>query len=168
MAALHAWATRNLETQGYCLSAADAERLRVGLRFPTALCLLIVAAGSALQSAPVVLAAAAIGLVAGFTARHPFDLLWNHGVRRLFDAPELPPNPRRRRHAFKVGALWLLAIGALLAAGHSVAALVLGLPLMAACALVTATNFCVPSTILSLLEKRVDEERWPIQPETRS
>jgi hypothetical protein len=46
-----AWTHSNLGTQGYCLSAAEARQLRVGLRFPTLLCLGLVGTGLALQSA---------------------------------------------------------------------------------------------------------------------
>jgi len=154
MVRLQGWMERNLATQGYCLSPAEAERLRVGLRFPTGLCLPLVAGGLALESAPLLFAMAGIALVAGFTPRHPFDLLWNHAVRHLSGAPELPPNPRRRRHAFKVGMVWLLAVAVLLSAGRSGLAIGLGTALVAACALVTLTNFCIPSTILRWLEGR--------------
>ena len=122
MAAPHSWTMRNLETQGYCLSSAEAERLRVALRFS--------------------------------------------------------PNPRRRRHAFKAGAVWLLSVGALLAAGQPGAllaagqpgaALAAGVPMLVACAAVTTVNFCVPSTILRLLEERRGKEKGClIQPKTRS
>ena len=145
---------RNLAVQGYCLNEPEAASLRVGLRFPTGLCLPLVATGLALESAPIIFAMAAIGAVAGFTSRHPFDLLWNHGVRHLTGAPELPPNPRRRRHAFKLGTLWLLTIGVLLAAGLEGVALALGIGLLGACALVTTLNFCIPSTVLLWLERR--------------
>jgi hypothetical protein len=140
----------NLEVQGYCLTADESRPLRWGLRFPTALCFVLVVIGLALQSAVLILALVPIGVVAGWTKRHPFDLIWNAGVRHLGDAPELPPNPTPRRHAFKVGAVWLLAVGVLFAVGQPTAALVLGGVLLAICGLVTVTNFCIPSTLLGL------------------
>lgn len=143
-------ADANLAVQGYCLSPQESRALRFGLRFPTALCLALVVAGLALQSAVMILALVPIGSVAGWTERHPFDLLWNHGLRRLFHAPPLPPNPTPRRHAFKLATLWLLAVGVLLAVGQATAALVLGGILAAVCGLVTVTHFCVPSTLLGL------------------
>lgn len=138
----------NLAVQGYCLNPAESQALRLGLRFPTALCLALVVAGLAVQSAVVILALVPIGAVAGWTARHPFDLLWNQGLRRLLDAPPLPPNPTPRRHAFKLATVWLLAVGVLFAVGQPAAALVLGGVLVAVCGLVTVTHFCVPSTLL--------------------
>jgi hypothetical protein len=144
----------NLGVQGYCLTARESRGLRWGLRFPTALCLAIVITGLALQSAALILALVPIGAVAGWTQRHPFDLIWNHGLRQLTGAPELPLNPTPRRHTFKLATVWLLSVGLLLAFGQTTAALVLGGVLVGVCGLVTITNFCIPSTLLGLWWRR--------------
>jgi hypothetical protein len=148
-----AWMDANLSVQGYCLSAEKSRALRWGLRFPTALCLALAITGLALQSAVLILALVPIGAIAGWTRRHPFDLIWNHGVGPALGAPPLPPNPTRRRHAFKLATVWLFAVGLLFALGQPAAALALGLVLVTVCGLVTTTNFCVPSTLLSGLER---------------
>jgi hypothetical protein len=152
------WTQSNLLTQGYCLSGDEARALRFGLRFPTALCLVFVVAGLALESALVIGLLVPIGAVAGWTRRHPFDLVWNYGLRRLARAPELPPNPARRRHAFKLATVWLAGVAGLFALGMDAAALALGGVLGAVCSLVTVTNFCVPSTMLAWLDARHREE----------
>ena len=144
------WTERNLAVQGYCLRSDQSQELRWGLRFSTGLCFVLVALGLALQSAVLILALVPIGAVAGWTKRHPFDLIWNQGLRHLRWAPELPPNPTPRRHAFKLGTVWLLAIGLLFAYGQPAVALILGLILLPVCGLVTVTNFCVPSTLLGI------------------
>jgi Domain of unknown function (DUF4395) len=148
------WMERNLDAQGYCLTSEESRALRFGLRFSTALCLGIVVTGLALQSAVLILALVPIGAVAGWTGRHPFDLIWNHGLRHLSRAPELPPNPTPRRHAFKLGTVWLLAVGLLFAFGQATAGLVLGAILVGVCGLLTATNFCVPSMLLGIWWRR--------------
>lgn len=153
-----AWTHGNLATQGYRLSEAEASRLRVGLRFPTALCLALVVSGLVLESALMIALLVPIGAVAGWSSRHPFDHLWNHGVRHLTGAPELPPNPTRRRHAFKLATVWLAGVAVLLAVGATTAALVVGGVLVAVCSLVTVTNFCIPSTMLGWLEGRRRKE----------
>jgi hypothetical protein len=144
------WMDANLNVQGYCLTIVESHALRWGLRFPTALCLVLAATGLALQSAALILALVPIGVVGGWTRRHPFDQIWNHGLRRPTGAPELPPNPTPRRHAFKLGTVWLLAVGVLFAVGQPTAALALGGVLVAVCGLVTVTNYCIPSTLLSI------------------
>src|SRR5947209_631353 len=150
---LGAWMRANLATQG-CLNDDEPRRLAVGLRFSTGACLLLVVTGLALESSVVIFALSGIGLIAALTSRHPFDLVWNHGMRYLTGDPPLPPNPTRRRHAFNIAAVWLLAVGTLLATGATAVALVLGGLLVAACATVTATNFCIPSELLALRERR--------------
>ena len=146
------WTHANLETQGYSLGGDEASALRIGLRFPTALCLALVVTGLALESALTIALLVPIGAIAGWTPRHPFDLIWNRGLRHLAGTPELPSNPVRRRHAFKLATVWLAAVAALFAIDAATAALVLGGVLVAVCALVTATNFCIPSTLLARLD----------------
>jgi hypothetical protein len=146
---MSAWMHRNLATQGYCLSAAQERRLAVGLRFSTGLCLALVVTALALQSGVMLLALVPIGAVAGFTARHPFDHLWNAIAR-----PPLPPSPPRRRHAFKLATVMLALDAALFLAGATTAGLVLGGLLVASCTLVTATGFCIPSEALAWWDRR--------------
>jgi hypothetical protein len=149
----------NLSTQGNCLSDAERRELSVGLRFSTGLCLTLVLVVLALESPVMVFALSVIGVIAGFSARHPFDHLWNYGVRHLVGGPPLPPNPTRRRHAFKVAIAWLVVVGGLLAAGATIVALALGELLVAACATVTATNLCLPSETLAWWERRTTREK---------
>ncbi len=149
-----AWMRGNLTNQGYCLSDAERRRLWLGLRFSTGLCLALVVTALALQSAVMVFVLAGVGVVAGFTARHPFDHLWNHAVRHAVAGPELPVNPPRRRNSFKVATAWLVVDGALLAAGATAAGLILGGLLVAACATLTVTNLCLPSEMFAWLERR--------------
>ena len=144
----------NLATQGYCLSDGEKGELAVGLRFSTGLCLTLVVIALALESGGLLLALVPIGAVAGFSARHPFDYIWNGAARRLFGGPSLPPNPRRRRHAFKLATVWLATDAILFLAGATTARLVLGGLLVAACGTVTATNFCIPSEALARWERR--------------
>jgi hypothetical protein len=154
-----AWMRENLTTQGCCLSNGERRDLWLGLRFTTALCLALVVTALALQSAALIFALVPIGAVAGFTARHPFDYIWNHAARHVVGGPPVPPNPTRRRHAFKLATVWLLAVGGLLAAGATTAGLVLGGLLVAACATVTATNLCLPSEALALWQRHTTREK---------
>jgi Domain of unknown function (DUF4395) len=148
------WMRGNLTTQGYCLTDAERRELAVGLRFSTGICLGLVMTALALRSPVMVFVLTGVGALAGFTARHPFDHLWNGGARHLIGGPALPPNPPRRRDAFKFGTAWLALVGTLLAAGATTIAFVLGGLLVAACATVTATNLCLPSELFAWLERR--------------
>ena len=143
----------NPASQGYCLTDQQQREVRFAVRFPTALCLPLVVAGLALGSPIVLFALAVVGAFAGFGPRHPFDYLWNHAVRHLVRQPQVPPNPRRRRHAFKIGTACLATVGVLFAVGLEVPALVLGSMLLIACTSATVLNFCVPSEALARLER---------------
>jgi hypothetical protein len=70
--------------------------------------------------------------------------------RRAFGAPSVPPSPVPRRHAFKVGFAWLLAVAGLSSLGATAAGLALGGLLLLACSLTTFANFCVPSYLMWL------------------
>ncbi|MFN8161965.1 MAG: DUF4395 family protein [Solirubrobacterales bacterium] len=148
------WTERNLAVQGYCLRSDESRSLRWGLRLPTGLCFVLVVLGLALQSAVLILALVPSGALAGWTRRHPFDLIWNHGLRHLSGARELPQNPTPRRHAFELGTVFLLAVGLLFAFGQPTAALILAALLLSVCGLVTITNLCIPSTLLSIWRRR--------------
>jgi hypothetical protein len=154
-----AWMRSNLTTQGYCLSDAEHRELSLALRFSTGLCLTLVIVALALQSPVMVFALSGIGVIAGFSARHPFDHVWNRLVRHVVGGPMLPPNPTRRRHAFKLATVWLVAVGGLLSAGATTAGLLLGGLLVAACSAVTAANLCIPSEVLAWWERRSSRRR---------
>lgn len=153
-----AWMRGNLTTQGYCLSDHERRALAVGLRFSTGLCLALVVVALALESPVMVFALSGVGLVASFSARHPFDHLWNHAARRVVGGPPLPPNPAPRRRAFAVATVWLLVVGTLLAMGATTAGLILGGMLAAACTVVTATNLCLPSEAFAWWARHVQRK----------
>lgn len=145
----------NLKMQEYRLTREDRRRMRVALRFSTGLCLALIAGAAAARSVPALAVLTIVGGAAGWTARHPFDRVWNGAAGRLPDVPKIPPTPRRRRHGFKVAAVWLAATAALLAAGHTTAALVLAGGLVTACAVQTFTYLCLPSLVIAAWEERV-------------
>ncbi len=159
MKTLTAWMDANLTVQGYTLTAGQSRALRFGLRWSTGACMALAAAALLLQSEIFILMLVPIGIVAGWTSRHPFDLIWNYGLRHLTGSPALPPNPQRRRHAFKLATIFLVAIGLLFAFGYATAALILGALMVAVCGLVTSVNFCVPSTMLNIVNTKRNERR---------
>lgn len=117
--------------------------LRIGLRFPTALYFVLVVTALATGNAILMTALIPVGIAAGWSRWHPFDLVWNHGVPYVMRAPAVPPTPRRRRHAFKLGAAWVVILAALLATDHQGIVVAFAAPLLAVCGLVTVTNYCV-------------------------
>jgi hypothetical protein len=144
---------RNLETQGYDLERLRGSKRALGLRFSTGLCLALVVTALVLQSAPMLFVMCGVGAFAGFTSRHPFDYVWNHGVRHLIGGAAIPPNPTRRRHVFKIATFWLLGVATLFATGQNTLALVLGGTLVGVCGIVTVTNLCLVSLMFASWER---------------
>lgn len=149
-----------LDTQGYtCESDATLARTQLWLRMSPALCATIAAVGTALASPAVLwglMVFAALGAVLPF---HPFDLIYNRGVRHLTGAAELPRNGAPRRFACAMASIWLLATGVLFYAGLDVAGYLLGGALVAVAALITVWHICIPSLVYRALFGRADLAR---------
>ncbi|MBI5288491.1 MAG: DUF4395 family protein [Chloroflexi bacterium] len=151
---------RRLDIQGYgCESDGTLARTQLGLRFSPALCAAIAAAGTALASPPILwglMVFAALGAVLTF---HPFDLIYNYGIRHITGTPELPRNGAPRRFACAMASVWLLTTGGLFAASFDVAGYILGGALVAVAGLITTTHICIPSLIYGVAFGRRDLAR---------
>jgi hypothetical protein len=150
------WTRCNLSMQGYGSLGEDERRqLALALRLSPALCLTGMTLGVALHSPAVLIAMAATAFVGGFvTAKHPFDLLWDHALRRVTGGPPVPPTPAPRRFACQVATVWLLGVAAAFLAGAETVGIALGVPLLAVAATVTTTNWCLPSRVYALIHRR--------------
>jgi hypothetical protein len=147
------WTNRNLSMQGYGSLGEDERRsLALALRLSPALCLLGMTLGVVLRSPILLIVMAVTAFAGGFvTAKHPFDLLWDHGLRHLSGAPPLQRTPPPRRFACQLATPWLLAIAAAFLADADTVAVVLAVPLLAVATTVTVTNWCLPSLIHGLI-----------------
>ena len=146
-----------LDIQGYtCVDDATLARTQIWLRMSPALCATIAAIGTALASPPILwglMVFAALGAILPF---HPFDLIYNLGIRHLTGTPPLPLNGAPRRFACGMASAWLLATGGLFYAGFDVAGYLLGGALVAVAALITASHICIPSLVYRTLFGRAD------------
>lgn len=150
------WSRSCLTMQGYgSLSDAERQSLWLGLRFSPALCFAGIALGAALAS-PVLLWAMAVSAgVGGFlTAKHPFDYVYDAVLRPLLGGPSVPPSPGPRRFACQLATPWIVAIAVAFWAGLPTVAWALAAPLLLVAAIVTTTNWCLPSLIYGLLKRR--------------
>lgn len=141
-----------LEAQGF--RGLDEEALaEIGpwLRWSPALCAVFMATGTVLASAPVLWALAAVALLGAVLPAHPFDLFYNHVVRRWTRTRPLPHHGPQRRFACGIAAAWLT--GTALAFDRDATALgfVLGGALTIVAAIVGTTHFCIPSLVYNRL-----------------
>ncbi len=112
-----------LDIQGF--ERVDDEtlaRTQTWLRFAPAACGIVAAAGIIRASPLLLWALAAIAAAGTILPFHPFDLLYNLGVRPLNGGPRLPANRAPRRFACGLASVWLLMTGAFFAADYNVPA----------------------------------------------
>lgn len=141
-----------LDAQGYV--NVDRQTLREvepWLRWSPVFCAIIMATGTALASPPILWGLAVAAALGAVLPSHPFDYVYNFGVRRLTRTPPLPPNGAPRRFACGMAAVWLVATGAAFAADLTILGYVLGGMLTTVAALVGTTHFCIPSLIYALI-----------------
>jgi hypothetical protein len=141
-----------LDIQGYaCVDDATLAQTQIWLRLSPGLCATIAAIGTALASPAILwglMIFAALGAVLPF---HPFDLIYNLGIRHVTGTPELPRNGAPRRFACGMASVWLLATGGLFYADLDIAGYLLGGALFATAAIITVSHFCIPSLVYRAL-----------------
>ncbi len=139
---------RRLEMQGFCdLDDARLAEVEPWLRFSPGLCAVIVAVGTLLSAEWVLFALVPLAALGAVLPFHPFDLIYNFGIRRLTGTEPLPQNGAGRRFACAAGAVWITATAASFAWGPAVLGYALGGAFAATAALVATTHFCIPSFI---------------------
>jgi hypothetical protein len=117
------------------------------LRLAFGLCAALAAIGTALASPSLLLLLALIALLAAVFPVHPFDLIYNHGIRFLTGTGPLPRRGLPSRFACGIGAVWLLPTAWLFHADFPIAGYVLGGLLTAVALLVSTTDVCIPSLV---------------------
>jgi rhodanese-related sulfurtransferase len=145
---------RALVQQGYGCSTAELAELEWGLRFTPSVCMLLALYGLATQQAYVHFALAALGILPfWFPEWHPFDVLYNHLLRPLWNGVRLPSNPLPRRIACVMGGSMNLGIGFSFLYHSPLVAYLLGGVLIALQLVVITTHFCLASWIYEGLTK---------------
>jgi hypothetical protein len=140
-----------LQVSGFHLEGDALREIGPWMRWSTSFCATFVAAGTLFASPAILWALAATAFAGALLPNHPFDYLYNYGVRRLTKTRPLPRNTAARKFACAMATPWLLATGALFAYGVPVAATVLGIAFFAVAALVSLTHICIPSIIFNFL-----------------
>lgn len=139
---LQGWTGEDLE---------QAAETGIWQRLSPALCLTFTIVGTALASPLVLVALAVTALVGALAPGHPFDVLYNHGIRHLLKRPPLPPSRAARRSACAIASMWLVATAIAFWSGAAVAGYVLGGALAGAGAVFTFAGFCIPSFLFNAL-----------------
>lgn len=139
---------RRLDIQGFeRVEEKTLTPVAAWLRLAFGLCAVMAALGTALASPVVLLLLAPIALLAAVFPVHPFDLLYNHGIRFLTGTGPLPRRGPPSRFACGLGAVWLLPTAWAFHAGVVVPGYVLGGLLTGVAVLVSTTDICLPSLV---------------------
>ena len=148
MATLSPTTRRRLEIQGFC--NIDEQTLAVTapwLRLAFALCTVLAAAATILASPVLLYVLMVIAALAAIFPVHPFDLIYNYGLRHFTGTPPLPKRGAPSRFACGLGAVWLTATAIAFQSGAFVTGYVLGGMLCLIGSLVSTTDICIASLI---------------------
>lgn len=139
---------RRLEIQGFVgMDERTLAATAPWLRLAFALCTVLAAAGTLPGSPLFLYALVPIAALAAVFPVHPFDLIYNHGLRRLAGTPPLPKRGAPSRFVCGLGAVWLAATAMAFQSGALITGSVLGGMLSFVGLLVSTTDICIPSLV---------------------
>ena len=140
--------SRLLDIQGFeTVDRQELAQVAPWLRLAFGLCAVLGGLGTVLASPGILTGLAALAVLAAASPVHPFDLIYNHGIRHLTGTGPLPRRGVPSRVGCGVGAGLLLVTAWTFSAGHAVAGYVLGGILTSVVLLVSTTDICIPSLI---------------------
>jgi hypothetical protein len=139
---------RRLDIQGFeNVEEARLAEVAPWLRLAFGLCATLAILGTALASTTLLFVLAGIALLGALSPVHPFDLIYDLGIRHLTGTGPLPRRGAPSRFACGFGSTWLLVtIWAFDSVGPTLG-YVLGFSLSAVAVLVSTTDICIPSMI---------------------
>ncbi len=120
-------------------------------RLAFGLCALLAAAGTAAASPAILLVLLPIAVLGAATPVHPFDLLYNLGIRRITGTGALPKRGAPTRFACGLASAMLITIIWAFTSHRPVLGYVLGASMVAVATLVSTTDICIPSMIYRTL-----------------
>ncbi len=140
--------SRLLDIQGFdTVDVQELARVAPWLRLAFGLCTLLGALGTVLASPTILLALTPLAALAAVSPVHPFDLIYNCGIRPLTGTGPLPKRGAPSRFGCGMGAVILLVTAWAFSAGHVAVGYVLGGMLTLVALLVSTTDICIPSMI---------------------
>lgn len=117
------------------------------LRLAFGLCAVMAALGTAMASPMILMLLVPFALLAALFPVHPFDLIYNYGIRFMTGTSPLPRRGAPSRFACGLGAVWLVATAWVFQTGYRVVGYALGGLLTGVAVLVSTTDVCIPSLV---------------------
>ena len=143
---------RRLDIQGFeTVDDTWLAEVAPWFRLAFGLCATLAAVGTATASVAVLWMLVAMATLAAILPVHPFDLIYNWGIRHLRGTRPLPRRGPPARFACGMGAVWLLVTIWAFSSGQPVMGYVLGASLTGVAVLVSTTDICIPSMMYRLI-----------------
>ena len=145
-----------IQAQGFCgLDDKTYAQINYPLRLSPPICMVWATVGTALASSTILWALVPFAALGAILPGHPFDVLYNNGLRHLLGTPALPRYGARRRFACALATIMLIATAWGFQAGMPLLGSIAGWSLVAAAFVNVSTGFCIPSFIIRLFFGKV-------------
>jgi len=146
----------NIQAQGFCgLDDKTSAQINYPLRMSPAICMVWAAVGTALASPTILWVLAPFAALGAILPGHPFDVLYNYGLRHLLGTPALPRYGVRRRFACALATIMIVAAAWGFQADMPLVGYIVGWSLVAAAFVNVSTGFCIPSFIVRMFFGKV-------------
>ena len=143
---------KRIEAQGY-LDLSDASIAEIGLwlRFSPAICAVWATIATYYESITALAVLIPLSALGAILPWHPFDAIYNYGIRHILGTELLPRSQAPRKFACMVATVWLIATSWAFYSGATILGYALGASLAVAAAVPALTDFCIPSFFYGLM-----------------
>lgn len=142
---------RLLALQGFHgIADKNLHAVDIGLRTAPVFCATLAAVATVTGNATWFWALLPFALAGIVLNGNPFDVVYNHGIRRWLKGPPIPRYPFPRRFACLVASVFVVAAAVSFQSGWVLAGQIIGGSLVVAALVPVTTGFCIPSFILRL------------------
>ena len=143
---------QRIETQGFLgLTDDEIRQANYWLRLAPGLCALWIAI-AVINASPIMLGMLVpFAFLGGVRDGHPFDVIYNHGIRHLLRTPELPAYRAPRRFACLMASVMLSTTAIFFALGLNAAGYVLGSAMTLMATMNVLTGICGPAVLYGRL-----------------
>ena len=152
-----------LEMQGfYGVADEDLAKVDFGLRVSPIICVSLAAIATYAGSAPLFWALLPFAVLGGILPGHPFDVVYNYGLRHWIKGPRLPRYPAPRHFACVLASLFIIAAALSFQTGAVLTGQVIAGVLIVTAMVPITTGFCVPSFLYRLITGKISFN-WTIE-----
>ena len=156
MSQISTTARERIQAQGFCgLSDATYAQMNYPLRMSPAIMMVWVAVGTVLGSTQILWALVPFTALGAILTGHPFDVLYNQGLRYLKGTQQLPRYGLRRRFAFAVATTMVSVAAWAFQAGTPLVGYIVGGAIVTSTCLNVITGICGPAVVAGRLLGKV-------------